>query len=310
MHDDILCIGEVLWDALPEGLFLGGAPFNVARHLHALGEPVALASRVGDDRLGQEALRRLRAQGLDVSLVQRDDRLPTGFVQVALEANTGKPDYEIVEPAAWDGIVRTNSLTRRAEQARALVYGSLAQRAEGSRRTIQRLWRSDALCVFDVNLRPPFINRKPVEQSLHAADLVKLNEAELQRMREWFGLATGPEAAMAGLADAFACRAVCATWGGDGARLWADGDCWHHSGYAVEVEDTVGAGDAFLAALLAGFLDERSGHNLLALANRLGAYVASRSGASAAYDVDDLDRVTALSLEKNLGSDPPRERGG
>jgi fructokinase len=306
MHDDILCIGEILWDALPEGLFLGGAPFNVARHLHALGESVAFVSRVGDDRLGREALRRLRAQGLDASLVQQDDTLPTGFVQVALDAKTDEPDYEIVEPAAWDAIVRTDSLTRRAEQAEALVYGSLAQRAEGSRRTIQRLWETDALRVFDVNLRPPFIDRERIEQSLRAADLVKLNEAELQRMRAWFGLAAGPEAAMADLADAFACRAVCATWGGDGARFWADGDCWHHPGYAVEVEDTVGAGDAFLAALLAGFLDGRAGPDLLALANRLGAYVASQSGASAVYEVDDLDGVATLPLNANPGSDAPR----
>jgi len=306
MHDDILCIGEILWDALPEGLFLGGAPFNVARHLHALGEPVAVASRVGDDRLGREALRRLRAQGLEASLVQQDDRLPTGFVQVALDAKIDEPDYEIVEPAAWDAIVRTDALTRRAEQAQALVYGSLAQRAEGSRRTIQRLWETDALCVFDVNLRPPFIDRERIEQSLRAADLVKLNETELKRMRAWFGLPEGPEAAMAGLAEAFACRAVCATWGGDGARFWTDGHCRHHLGYAVEVEDTVGAGDAFLAALLAGFLDGRAGPDLLALANRLGAYVASRTGASAVYEVEDLDGVATLSLKQNSGPDAPR----
>lgn len=307
MHDDILCLGEILWDALPDGLFLGGAPFNVARHLYALGEPVAVASRVGDDRLGREALRRLRAQGLDASLVQRDDTLPTGFVQVALDAETDEPDYEIVEPAAWDAIAQTASLTRRAEHAEALVYGSLAQRAEGSRRTIQRLWDTDALCVFDVNLRPPFIDRKHIEQSLRAADLVKLNEAELQCLRTWFGLPERPKATMAGLADAFACRAVCATWGGDGARLWTDGDCWHHPGYAVTVEDTVGAGDAFLAALLAGFLDGRAGPDLLALANRLGAYVASRSGASAAYEVEDLNGVATLPLKEKPGPDAPWE---
>jgi fructokinase len=306
MYDDILCVGEILWDALPDGLFLGGAPFNVARHLHALGESVAFVSRVGDDRLGQEALRRLRAQGLDASLVQRDDTLPTGFVRVALDARSDEPDYEIVEPAAWDAINRTSSLTRRAEHAEALVYGSLAQRAEGSRRTIHRLWDTDALCVFDINLRPPFINRKHVEQSLRAADLVKLNEAELQRMRAWFGLAGGPEAAMAGLADAFACRAVCATWGGNGARLWVDGDCWHHPGYAVELEDPVGAGDAFLAALLTGLLDGRADSDLLALANRLGAYVASRSGASAAYDVEDLDEVATLSVKESASPDAPQ----
>ena len=296
MSDDIVCVGEILWDALPEGLFLGGAPFNVARHLHALGEDVAFVSRAGNDVLGQEALRRLRAQGLDDALVQMDDALPTGFVRVALDANTGEPDYEIVEPAAWDAIAWTDALKRRADAAGALVYGSLAQRARPSRDTIQRLWEADALRVFDVNLRPPHVDRGVIEASLRAADVVKLNDAELQRMQAWFGLTDAPEAAMADLADAFGCRAVCATWGGQGARLWAEGQCWHHAGYAVDVADTVGAGDAFLAAFLAGFLEGRSGDALLDLANRLGAYVASRAGAFPSYNFDGLDGLLHLDL--------------
>lgn len=296
MSDDILCIGEILWDALPDGLFLGGAPFNVARHLHALGEEVAFASRVGDDQLGQEARRRLRAQGLDDSLLQTDDTLPTGFVRVALDADIGEPDYEIAEPAAWDAITGTDALKRRAEAAGALVYGSLAQRAAPSRDTIQRLLDTNALCVFDVNLRSPYDDRAVVEPSLRAADVVKLNDAELHRLRGWFGLADGAEAAMADLADAFGCRAVCVTGGGDGARLWREGACWHHPGYAVAVEDTVGTGDAFLAALLAGLLAGRAGDALLDLANRLGAYVASHAGASSTYEVESLDDVEQLPL--------------
>lgn len=297
MHDDILCVGEILWDALPEGLFLGGAPFNVTRHLHALGKPVAFASRVGDDQLGREARRRLRAQGLDAALVQTDDKLPTGFVRVALDADTGEPDYEIVEPAAWDAIARTDALERRAERAAALVYGSLAQRATPSRQTIQHLWQTDALCVFDVNLRPPYDDRAVVEPSLEAADVVKLNDTELDRLRAWFGLAEGAEEAMADLADAFGCRVVCVTWGGDGARLWNDGTCWHHPGYDVEVEDAVGAGDAFLSALLAGLLAGRTGPGLLVLANRLGAYTAAHAGARPTYEVDSLDEIADLPLD-------------
>lgn len=297
MSDDILCIGEILWDALPEGLFLGGAPFNVARHLHALGEDVAFVSRGGDDTLGREALRRLRAQGLDDDLVQTDDTLPTGFVRVALDAGTGEPDYRIMEPAAWDAIARTDALERRAEQAAALVYGSLAQRATSSRQTIRRLWETDALCVFDVNLRPPYEARSVVEPSLRAADVVKLNDDELDRMREWFGVTGEAETAMADLANTFECEVVCVTWGGDGARLWMDGTSWHHPGHAVDVEDTVGAGDAFLSALIAGLLAGRAGTGLLALANRLGAYVAAHSGAVPAYEIDSLGDIRDLSLK-------------
>lgn len=296
MHDPILCVGEILWDALPDGLFLGGAPFNVARHLHALGEEVAFASRVGDDVLGEEARRRVHAHGLATDFLQTDETLPTGFVRVDLNADTGEPNYEIVEPAAWDALALPDPLRQCAEGAQALVYGSLAQRAEASRRTIQRLWQADALCVFDVNLRPPFVDREVVEPSLRAADVVKLNDEELTRLRAWFGLPDGAEAAMAALAEAFACTAVCATWGGDGARLWRDGQCRRHSGYAVEVADTVGAGDAFLSALLAGLLADRDGRVLLDRANRLGAYVAAHSGALPAYEVDTMDDIDDLPL--------------
>ena len=126
MNREILCVGEILWDALPDGLFLGGAPFNVACHLHALGTDVAFASRVGDDTLGEEALRRLRARGLGADLMQIDGSLPTGFVRVALDA-TGEPEYEIVEPAAWDAITLSDALSQHADRAAALVYGSLAR---------------------------------------------------------------------------------------------------------------------------------------------------------------------------------------
>jgi len=296
MSDEIVCIGEILWDALPDGLFLGGAPFNAASHLHALGEDVVFVSRVGDGRLGEEARRRLRARKLDASL-QTDEALPTGFVRVALDADSGEPDYEILKPTAWDAIAWTDALERRAEEAEALVYGSLAQRANPSRKTIRRLWEADALRAFDVNLRPPYDDRAVVEPSLQAADVVKLNEAELQRMRDWFGLPATSDAAMGDLATAFGCTAVCVTEGAEGARLWQDGDCSHHPGYSVEGEDPVGAGDAFLAVLLAGLLDGRGGSEVLALANRLGAYVAAHAGALPAYEIDTLDEVRRLPLD-------------
>lgn len=302
MQNEVLCIGEILWDALPEGLFLGGAPFNVARHLHALGETVAFASRVGDDVLGQEALRRLRVHGLDPALVQLDDTLPTGFVRVALDHHTGEPDYEIVEPAAWDAIACTDALRQRAASAAALVFGSLAQRAAPTRPTIQCLCDTDALRVFDINLRPPYIDRAVIERSLHVADVVKLNADELQRLRNWFGLAAAPDMALEALATTFDCRVVCVTRGRAGARLWQDGTYAAHPGHDVAVEDTVGAGDAFLSALLAGLLDERSGTALLALANRLGAYVAAHAGALPPYEVRCLDDIAALSLPPRASS--------
>lgn len=292
---NILCIGEILWDALPAGLFLGGAPFNVACHLHALGDDVGFGSRVGDDVLGDEALRRLRARGLSDALVQVDDSLPTGFVRVDLTA-TDDPDYEIVEPAAWDALALTDALQHRADAADALVFGSLAQRTETARRTIRRLATTDTLRVFDVNLRPPYGDRAVVEHSLGLADVVKLNVDELAQLCDWTGLADAPVDAMGALAEAFDCQTVCLTGGDQGAWLWHKGADWRHPGYPVDVADTVGAGDAFLSAFLSGLLDGRDGDALLTIANRLGAYVAAHDGAFPAYTIDSLDDICALPI--------------
>lgn len=299
--DTILCVGELLWDALPAGLFLGGAPFNVAAHLTALGEDATVASRVGTDRLGREARRRLRARGLDTALLQTDETRPTGFVRVALEA-TAAPDYDIVAPAAWDALALTDPLKDRAEAATALVFGSLGQRASQSRQTIRTLCRhTDGLRVFDVNLRPPYDDRSVVDASLRLADVVKLNDHELARLRDWVGLPPHPDAALAELGTTFGCRIVCVTAGDEGARLWIDGTNVHHPGYDVDVADPVGAGDAFLAALLSGVLADWPLEALLPRANRLGAYVAAQPGAAPIYEVRTPAALADLPLPTSPG---------
>jgi Sugar kinases, ribokinase family len=275
---EILCVGEVLWDALPEGLFLGGAPFNVACHLRGAGLPAAMVSRVGDDRLGEEVLRRATRYGVGVDLIQVDPALPTGFVRVALDEG-GNPAYEILAPAAWDAIEPSEALLRRAREARAIVFGSLAQRDPRSRATIARLWESDALAVFDVNLRPPFDDREVVDRSLRRANVVKLSEQEMARVADWFALRGTPRAQVAALAQTFSCDVVCLTRGSEGAALWHEGRWTEHPGFKVEVRDTVGAGDAFLAVLLAGLFAGGSDASLLQHANLIGAYVATQYGA-------------------------------
>src|SRR3954470_18743017 len=120
---DVLCVGEVLWDALPEGLFLGGAPFNVACHLRATGASVSMVSRIGTDRLGDEVMRRAKRYGVGTELIQVDPELPTGFVRVNLD-EAGTPGYEILAPAAWDAIEPSETLLSRAANARAIVFGT------------------------------------------------------------------------------------------------------------------------------------------------------------------------------------------
>ena len=283
----ILVVGEVLWDALPQGLFLGGAPLNVACHLHTLGECVAFASRVGDDMLGREIRRRLTGRGMRTDLIQADTVRPTGFVEVTLDA-ADAPTYRICEPAAWDAIAEEEGLLAAAREASVLVFGSLAQRAAHSRATIQALWSMDGLKVFDVNLRPPFVDRAHVEASLHAADLVKLNEDELQVIADWLGITGGLPEAVGRLSEQCATPTVCVTRGAEGAVLWREDQLFEHAGYRVAVADTVGAGDAFLAGLLHSGLAGASGGEMLAFANRVGAYVAGQQGATPAYDRDVL----------------------
>ena len=271
-------MGEVLWDALPAGLFLGGAPFNVACHLRAAGVPAAMVSRIGDDRLGEEILRRAALFGVATDLVQIDPLLPTGFVRVSLDG-AGVAAYEIIAPAAWDEITLDDALLKRASSARALVFGSLAQRNPITRDTIERLWDSDALMVFDVNLRPPFGHREVVQRSLRRADFVKMSDGELEQLTAWFDLPAGVNEAAAALAEMFTCETVCVTRGERGAGLWHHGTWSEHAGFEVEVEDTVGAGDAFLAVLLAGLLSGGRASAVLEHANLIGAYVATQFGA-------------------------------
>lgn len=291
-HASILCVGEILWDALPRGLFLGGAPFNVACHLHTLGLDASFASRLGDDRLGREVRRRLEHRGLGTDLLQVDPGLPTGFVEVELDPE-GVAGYTFDDPSAWDALAPTEALRGRAQATQAIVFGSLAQRHPASRRTIRALLESPALKVFDVNFRPPYVDRGVVEASLRAADVVKLNTDELEQMGQWWAMPVGPEEAAGALARRFGLQAVCITRGAEGAALWKDGAWWTHPGYTTTVVDTVGAGDAFLAGLLYGWLGDTAEEAMLDFANKLGAFVASRQGATPAYPIAEIEAMQA-----------------
>ena len=303
---EVLCVGEVLWDSLPEGLFLGGAPFNVACHLRATGTPVSMVSRVGNDRLGDEVLRRAARYGVGTDLIQVDPLLPTGFVRVHVDER-GNGSYEICEPAAWDAIEANESLLARAARARAIVFGSLAQRNTTTRATIERLWKvafDHALMVCDVNLRPPYDDLEVIRASLGMADVVKVSDAELKRLSGTFGWEAHDEREMMqGVAEHFGCSVVCVTRGSRGAALLHDGAFTEHPGFPAEVRDTVGAGDAFLAVLLAGLLAGSPDAELLQHANLMGAYVVTQFGAVPA------DQGAAIAPpEAPSAAAPPRAR--
>ncbi len=289
-NDEIICVGEILWDSLPAGLFLGGAPFNVAHDLHRLGNNVRIISRVGRDSLGEEILRRVAGEGMSTDLIQVDDKLPTGFVEVVMDKK-GDPSYRIREPVAWDSIESGEELLQTARGAHMLVFGTLACRNKTSRETIYNLAEAASLRVLDVNLRPGANSKEIVEDLLKAADIVKVNSLELDTLRKWFGLPVNERDAAGELAEKFSCKIVCVSHGADGGSMWNEGRWVNHPGFSVDVQNSVGAGDAFLAGLLTSFIRGKSDDEMIETANLLGAYVVTQAGATPEFDLNDLDAI-------------------
>ena len=282
-------LGEVLWDLLPAGKELGGAPANFAYGMGLLGHRGVVASRAGDDRLGAELRARLAQLGLDASRVQTDAAHATGTVRVRLDRD-GQPEYEITEGAAWDFLEWTRAWQKLAAEADAVCFGSLAQRSAQSRATLRQFVaaaRRTALRIFDVNLRQRFFSAEVLTISLRLANVAKLNEHELPVVMSELGLPFDhkDQASAAGLLRrAFNLKLVCVTRGERGSLLVTENDRDEHPGFSARVADSVGAGDAFTAALAHHMLAGSSLRVMNAAANRMGAWVASQSGATPAAD--------------------------
>jgi fructokinase len=279
--DDVIGLGEILWDCFPDRRLPGGAQANVAYHAQQLGLRAAVATRVGVDPLGDELLRFLQAKGLRIDLVQRDPDHATGTVTVS--SSGGQTSYTFLENSAWDFLETSESWLAAARQARALCFGTLAQRSDSSRRTIYSLLDAagpNCQIVYDVNLRPPFFEREWIHESLRRARIVKLNDDEVRVLAGMFSTRTqGDDEFARWLLQTYAVDLVCVTRGAAGAMAVAADEQCEVSGIPVPVVDTVGAGDAFTAALLWSRLAGRPLEPSLALANRIGALVASRAGA-------------------------------
>ena len=291
----IACFGEMLWDVLPTGKQPGGAPLNVAVHLHNFGLDARLISRLGHDDLGAELLAFIEAKDLDTSCVQLSETHLTGVVKVNV-ADGNEVTYKIVEPVAWDYIQYTAPLSALVAAAEAFVFGSLAARCSASRETLYRLLQHAPLKVFDVNLRPPHYSRDVVTYLLRQADVVKLNHHELAELMGWFGASPDEETALQWLAERFGLQAVCVTKGADGAVLWAGQRLYRSPGVPVVVQDTVGSGDAFLAALLKGWLAGQPPADYLAFACAAGSLVATFSGATPAISAAQVAALAASTV--------------
>jgi fructokinase len=276
----IISIGEVVWDIFANHQVLGGAPLNVAYHLSTLGIASTMVSRVGGDALGRETLEKIASLGLSVGGIQQDSEQATGKVMVTVDSHN-EPSFDIVAPAAWDFIDAEMAVPAAGEDPFLLVFGTLAQRAEKTRDAVRALWKRASVRCYDVNLRPPFTTRELVLDSLAAADVVKMNEKELVEIAGWTdtGAADSVETAR-NLLDRYNLQVVLVTEGAAGAWLVCSEGHFSHPGFPVTVADTVGAGDAFFATFIEGFLTKRPWDESLARANHRGAYVASQPGAT------------------------------
>jgi len=293
----VLGIGELLWDVLPEGPRLGGAPSNFTVMAGRLGSHAAILSRIGRDDLGRNAVSLLDPLPADTEYLQVDPIHETGRATVALV--DGQPHFTIHEPAAWDFLELSDEWVRLAERADAICFGSLAQRSLESRQTIQTLaaqTKAQCVRVFDVNLRPPFYSSEVLQESLELASVMKMNDAEVPLVLGLLGLpafdAHDPGALQSGaekLLEEFpTLNMVAVTRGGTGSLL-VTREAWHdHPGIPVKVADTVGAGDAFTAGITTALL---RGGDLAALneaGNRWGSWVASQRGAMPEFDESKL----------------------
>ncbi|MBM3823696.1 MAG: carbohydrate kinase [Verrucomicrobia bacterium] len=302
MNEPVLGIGEVLWDVLPAGRQLGGAPANFAHHANALGARALPVSAVGDDAWGREAGERLQSAGLDTRLLAVDSAHPTGTAEVGLDAE-GKPAFSIRRGVAWDFLGSPShrapaSVENAMEETSAVCFGSLAQRSAPSAETIQRwlsLTRPDCLRVFDINLRFPDVDTARIRQSLSRTTLLKLNDEELVWLGPALGWVSREDEVMRELFRAFPIQGVVLTRGEKGARLITRERVVEAPMIPVErIEDTVGAGDAFAAVVTVGWLRGWSLETMAVIASRAAAFVCGQRGATP--DMTDFYRGLKLEL--------------
>ena len=295
MTPTITCFGEILWDVLPTSKQPGGAPMNVAADLRNFGLKSQLISRVGSDELGRELLDFLSQKGIPTALVQVGQTHLTGVAKANI-SDTNEVTYKIVQPVAWDYIQTEPGLTDVVRQSDLFVYGSLAARSPQTHETLMALLAVAPRKVFDVNIRAPHYSRQLVEELLHQADIAKLNEHELVELSGWYGFEPDLQRAMQQLRDRYSLEMLCVTLGEKGAALLDKDGFVQQAGFPVDVADTIGSGDAFLAGFLYKMLAGETPQKTLEFACATGAYVATQTGATPAFTEAIIQQHADLSI--------------
>ena len=282
MNEIVVGMGEALWDVLPEGKKIGGAPANFAYHVSQFGFPSCVVSAIGDDALGKEIIENFTSKGLDQLIAEVP--YPTGTVQVEID-QTGIPLYDIKENVAWDNIPYTEHLDALAKRTKAVCFGSLAQRNVVSRETINHFLDTmpkddDSLIVFDVNLRQGFYNKEILCKSMQNCNILKINDEELITVSRMFGYpGIDLQDKCWSLLGKYNLKMLILTCGINGSYVFTPGNVSFQPTPKVEVADTVGAGDSFTAAFIASILKGKSVTEAHTIAVKTSAFVCTQKGA-------------------------------
>jgi len=285
-----LSFGEILWDLFPDYKKPGGSPANLAYHLHLFGNKSYLLSRVGLDKNGEELLKFLSNKGLSDRYIQQDSKLPTGTVGVTID-DQNEPSYSIHQPAAWDEIELTSDLKVLSASLDAFCFASLSQRHDTSKNTVNELLNhlpEKCLKVFDLNIRPPFIDKKTILKNIERADVIKLNQAEHGIVGEWLGTANAADK----IVEKHLNKTIILTLGSDGSELINSEGRFYQNAFPIqESGDFVGVGDAFLACFTYLILKRIEPQQLLEISNRYASFVASQQGGMPEIPQDLLDLI-------------------
>lgn len=284
-----ICFGEVLWDILPTGKVAGGAPMNVAIRLQSFGISTKIISKVGQDDNGGQLLKILKDKFVDVSQIQVDAKIKTGEVLVTLDSN-GIATYDIVIPSAWDKIELNEENINLVKNSDIFVFGSLVCRDKISKSTLYKFLPFAKHKIFDVNLRAPFYSFGLIVDLMNKSDFIKMNDEELLIIAVELGSKyTSIEENIKFISDKTNTQNICITKGKDGAVLFIENEFYHNNGFNVKVEDTVGAGDSFLAALIYKLQTTNNYYESLEFACAVGAMVASHKGANPILDINEIN---------------------
>ncbi|MBC5862343.1 carbohydrate kinase family protein [Flavobacterium turcicum] len=300
MAKKVICFGEVLFDVFPTHTKIGGAPLNVALRLSSLGIETQIISRIGSDALGAEMLNYISQNGVSTNSIQKDQIYKTGEVIVTLDQK-GSASYTINYPVAWDKITCNPEDENVVKKADAFVFGTLASRDAVAKQSLFELINYSKYSVFDVNLRAPYYTKDVIDQLMLQADFIKFNDDELYEIS---ALMNSPfhslEQNILFIAEQTKTKHICVTKGSHGAALYYNNKMYYNSGYKINVVDTVGSGDSFLAGLLSKLLTDGNPQEAIDFACALGALVATHEGANPNLDVSEIESFQNPNLNNKI----------